>query len=217
MSRKRVSATTIIGGSDGPTSIFLVGNKDGKLSLKQKFERACYKIRKKRAENSVKADAHTMDQVCEYIVNELGYTEVDKSESRYKEEYREMRASFLMQYRPELLGELAEIPKLENHDKESLKYFFEQLEMRQKAAESISTDVFDIDLHIFAQTTNNLESSFSIEKNYELISSSSSGSKSEMKKFEKLFRKVYIYYGVTQKDIDEHTKRYEELVRVLAK
>ena len=39
MSRKRGSATTIIGGSDGPTSIFLVGNKDGKLSLKQKFER----------------------------------------------------------------------------------------------------------------------------------------------------------------------------------
>ena len=46
MSRKRVSATTIIGGSDGPTSIFLVGNKGGKLSLRQKFERACYKIRK---------------------------------------------------------------------------------------------------------------------------------------------------------------------------
>ena len=65
--------------------------------------------------------------------------------------------------------------------------------------------------------TNNLESSFLIEKNYELISSSSSGSKSEMKKFEELFRKVYMYYGVTQKDIDEHTKRYEELVRVLAK
>ena len=188
MSRKRVSATTIIGGSDGPTSIFLVGNKGGKLSLRQKFERACYKIRKKRAVNSVKADAHTMDEVCEYIVNELGYTEVDKTEFRYKEEYREMRASFLMQYRPELLGELAEIPKLENHDKESLKYFFEQLEMRQKAAESISTDLFDIDLHIFAQTTNNLESSFSIEKNYELISCSSSGSKSVMMKFVKLYR-----------------------------
>ena len=90
MSRKRVSATTIIGGSDGPTSIFLVGNKEGKLSLKQKFERACYKIRKKRAENSVKADAHTMDEVCEYIVNELGYTEVDKTEFRYKEEYRKI-------------------------------------------------------------------------------------------------------------------------------
>lgn len=47
MSRKRVSATTIIGGSDGPTSIFLVGNKGGKLSLRQKFERACYKIKKR--------------------------------------------------------------------------------------------------------------------------------------------------------------------------
>ena len=103
MSRKRVSATTIIGGSDCPTSIFLVGNKRGKLSLRQKFERACYKVRKKRAEKSIKADAHTMDDVCEYIVNELGYIEVDKSEVRYKEEYREMRASFLMQYKPELL------------------------------------------------------------------------------------------------------------------
>ena len=178
MSRKRVSATTIIGGSDGHTSIFLVGNKRGKLSLRQKFERACYKVRKKRAEKSIKADAHTMDDVCEYIVNELGYIEVDKSEVRYKEEYREMR---------------------------------------KKVAENISIDLFDIDLHFFAQTTNNLESCFSIEKNYVLISSSSSGSKSEMKKFEKQFRKVYMYYGVTQKDIDEHTKRYEELVRVLAK
>ena len=37
-----------------------------------------------------------------------------------------------------------------------------------------------------------------------------------MKKFEKLYRKVYRYYGVTQKDIEGHTKRYEELVRVLA-
>ena len=114
------------------------------------------------------------------------------------------------------MGELAEAPKLDNHDEESLRYFFGQLEMRQKAAESISTDLFDIDLHIFAQTTNNLESSFSIEKNYELISSSSSGSKSEMKKFEKLYRKVYRYYGVTQKDIEGHTKRYEALVRALA-
>ena len=44
MSRKRGSATTIIGGSDGPTSIFLVGNKDGKLSLKQKFEKLFRKV-----------------------------------------------------------------------------------------------------------------------------------------------------------------------------
>ena len=53
-------------------------------------------MRKNRVEKSIKADAHTMDEVSEYIVNELGYIEVDKSEFRYKEEYREMRASFLM-------------------------------------------------------------------------------------------------------------------------
>ena len=68
--------------------------KDGKaakLSLRQKLERACHKIRKKRVEKSIKEDAHTMNDVCGYMVNELGYIEVDKSEVRYKEEYREMR------------------------------------------------------------------------------------------------------------------------------
>jgi len=38
-----------------------------------------------------------------------------------------------------------------------------------------------------------------------------------MKEFDKTFRKVYLYYGVTQKDIDNSTKRYIELVKTLAR
>ncbi len=159
-----------------------------------------------------------MEQVANYIITELGFSEVDKSESEYKTEYFQMRASFIMQYKPELLGDLAEAPKLENHEEETIKLFMAQIEQRQKAAEGIPPDIFDIDLHIYEKNDGKIQSKIIIEKNYGYIGGSASGLKNgSMKKFDKIFRKVYQYYGVTQKDIDNNTKRYIELVKTLAK
>lgn len=160
-----------------------------------------------------------MEQVADYIVTELGFSEVDRTETEYKTEYFQMRASFILQYKPELLGDLAEAPKLENHEEEAIKLFMEQIEQRQKAAENIPPDIFDIDLHIYEKDSgNNNQSKIIIEKNYGYIGGSASGSKNGfMKEFDKTFRKVYLYYGVTQKDIDNSTKRYIELVKTLAR
>ena len=44
-------------------------------------------------------------QVIEYIVNRYGFAEVDKDAEEFPEEYQQMRASFIIQYAPELLGE----------------------------------------------------------------------------------------------------------------
>lgn len=181
MSKKGVGAACFIGGADGPTTIFLGGKDNTNITWKQRFQRMRNRARRKRIMKSLKANAHTMDQVTGYVMNELGYSEKDKSDSQYQEEYCQMRASFLLQYQPDLLGELSEAPKLESHDEESVKLFFEEL-----------------------------------EKRYEYIGGSAAGSKRAMKKYNALFRKVYLYYGVTQKDIDEHTKRYEDVVRTLA-
>ena len=216
MKKKGVEATSFIGGADGPTSIFLIGRDNKNITWKQRIQRARNKARRKRIMKSLKADAHTMDEVVGYVMNELGYRETDKSDSQYQEEYGQMRSSFLLQYQPDLLGELSNAPKLESHDEESLKKFLEQLEKRQKAAEDIPTDLFDIDLHIYTKKEKKLESSIIIEKRYEYIGGSATGSKRAMKKFNALFRKIYLYYGVTQKDIDEHSKRYEDVVRTLA-
>ena len=216
MKKKGVEATSFIGGADGPTSIFLIGRDNKNITWKQRIQRARNKARRKRIMKSLKADAHTMDEVSGYVMNELGYRETDKSDSQYQEEYGQMRSSFLLQYQPDLLGELSNAPKLESHDEESLKKFLEQLEKRQKAAEDIPTDLFDIDLHIYTKKEKKLESSIIIEKRYEYIGGSATGSKRAMKKFNALFRKIYLYYGVTQKDIDEHSKRYEDVVRTLA-
>lgn len=216
MKKKGVEATSFIGGADGPTSIFLIGRDNKNITWKQRIQRARNKARRKRIMKSLKADAHNMDEVSGYVMNELGYREIDKSDSQYQEEYGQMRSSFLLQYQPDLLGVLSDAPKLESHDEESLKKFLEQLEKRQKSAEDIPTDLFDIDLHIYAKKEKKLESSIIIEKRYEYIGGSATGSKRAMKKFNALFRKIYLYYGVTQKDIEEHSKRYEDVVRTLA-
>ncbi len=49
-----------------------------------------------------------------------------------------------------------------------------------------------------------------------VIGGSSSGSKRAIRKFEKLERAIYRFYGVTQKDVDGHTQRYKDLVNTLA-
>lgn len=216
MNKKSVGAASFIGGADGPTTIFLAGKDNTNITLKQRIQRMRNRARRKRIMKSLKANAHTMDQVAQYVMNELGYSEIDKSDSQYQEEYCQMRSSFLLQYQPDLLGELSEAPQLESHDEERVKIFFEQLEKRQKAAEDIPTDLFDIDLHIYKKKDKKLESSIIIEKRYEYIGGSAVGSKRAMKKYNELFRKIYLYYGVTQKDIDEHTKRYDDVVRTLA-
>ena len=45
--------------------------------------------------------------MCEYIVSVLGYKEIDSNQPEYKEEYNELRASYILQYKTELLGVLA--------------------------------------------------------------------------------------------------------------
>ena len=216
---KKVGSISIIEGHDGPTSFFIAGRKNLKQTLKQNIQKFFYDAREQRIVKSLKANPHSMEQVADYIVTELGFSEVDRTETEYKTEYFQTRASFILQYKPELLGDLAEAPKLENHEEEAIKLFMEQIEQRQKAAENIPPDIFDIDLHIYEKDSgNNNQSKIIIEKNYGYIGGSASGSKNGfMKEFDKTFRKVYLYYGVTQKDIDNSTKRYIELVKTLAR
>ena len=52
--------------------------------------------------------------------------------------------------------------------------------------------------------------SISIEKTYESFSGFTSGSTWVMRRYRADFRNVYRYYGVSQENIRQHTKRFEE-------
>ena len=155
------------------------------------------------------------DEVADYVVRELGYIEVSPSDETYQTEYSNMRASFLLQYRLELLGDLTEPQRPQQWDEKSVMEFMKQIEQRTEAARAVPKTEFDIDFHLYRKTGWDFEMSISIEKTYESFSGSASGSKRVMRRYGADFRKVYRYYGVSQEDIRQRTKRFEEVVRQL--
>lgn len=209
---KDKGAISMIGGADGPTSVFIAGKRKG--TLKERIYSWRFQKRKERVMKSLKANGHTLDQVADYIIHELGYREVGREEDEYQTEYCQMRASFLLQYRPDLVGEFSQEPQLKNHDQDSIKLFLQQSDQRQKAAEEVSKELFDIDLHIYERKCQG-ESRVVIEKRYGYIGGSASGSRRDVKKYNKIYKKIYLYYGVTQRDIQQHTERFEDVVRTL--
>ena len=58
---------------------------------------------------------------------------------------------------------------------------------------------------------------FLIEKRFGYIGGGASGNKKILKRFHKLDKDIHRYYGVTEEDIKNKTKRYEEVVRALCR
>lgn len=213
----RAKGVSAISSSDGPTAVFIAGK--GKANLKQRIYKFRYNLRKKKVIKSLKAAPHTMKQVENYIVDELGYKELSKESTRYKTEYQQMRTSFLMTYKPELLGGQAEIPEPTGNDEESIKRYMEQQaeqwKLREEAAMNVPVELFDIDMHIYEINYGTCYSRITVEGKYGYIGASSSGTKRYVKKFDKMYKAIYRYYGVAQSDIDNHTERYDDVVRAL--
>lgn len=210
-------AVSVIGGADGPTSVFVLKRKS-KLTLRQEVERTKNKIKRTYVEKTLKPESHNLDEVIAYIVNECGFVELDKNSDEIKEEYNQMRASFIMQYAPELLGEYADIPQLKSESQEDVKAYLEQIQERMQKALAISTTEFDIDFHSFKKKCGDINDNMhiSIEKRFAYIGGGASGNKKVMKKFRHIYKDIYRYYGVTKEDIRFKSARYKDVVRTLS-
>ena len=206
-----------IGKPDGPTSYFIIGGKNHKPTLKQRFQKWRFDKRKARAAKKIKANPHSLDEVCEYIKTKLGFEELGLDSKVYQHEYREMRAGFLMQHAPEFLGELKERPKLKGQSEEEIKEFMEAVERQKQAAFRVPREDFDIELRMFKKQIGDTEYHVQVEKRYGHIGGGASGSTKAVKGFNKVFKEIYRYYGVSENDIAEKSKRYEDCLRQLAR
>lgn len=214
--KKNASAVSVIGGADGPTSVFLL-KRNPKLTLRQKLQRFKYSIKRTCVEKMLKPGGHTLDEVMAYLVNEHGFVEVDKEE--IEEEYNEMRASFLIQHAPELLGEYAKLPKLKSESQEDLLVYVRQAQERTEMAKEIPATDFDIDFHKFQISFEDINDNihFLIEKRFGYIGGGASGDKKILRRFHRLDKTIHRYYGVTEEDIKTKSKRYENVVRALCR
>ncbi len=216
MIEKNTGAVSIIGGADGPTSVFIAG-KTKKLSLKVWIKNQYYRHKRNRLAKKILPNPHTLQEVIRYIQDEYGAVEMSKESHNYLEQYKSLKESLILQHKPELLGELAELNCPAGYDEKSLREFFEKVELRSQKAERIPDELFPMEFQVYEiQVPDVGQVEFGIDTVWDVFGNSCSGSKKGMKKLQQISKDVYLYYGVTEEDIREKTKRYSVLLTMLS-
>ena len=70
--RRNAGAVTVIGGADGPTSVFLLGKRKEPLRIWQRLAGFRRERMRKKAMAGIKADPHTMEDLDTYIKEKYG-------------------------------------------------------------------------------------------------------------------------------------------------
>ena len=103
---KQVS-TSIIGGANGPTSVFVASKKGGKarVPLKHRLQRLFYKQRRKKVISKIIADPHTLDELVKYVKTKYNAVELLENDRKYHQQRKNCKSALVQRYHPELLGE----------------------------------------------------------------------------------------------------------------
>lgn len=208
-------SVSIIGGIDGPTSIFIAGQQV-KPKLSQKIKQCIYKKKRARIEKKIVANPHTLDEMISYIADRYSIVEISQNTYSYTEEYNSLKESLIIRYQPKLLGDLMDIKRPKDITRESMQVFMEEAKRRTQKVAEISDEIFPLDFHIYEIKSDNGCVHIAIEKNWEELGISYSGSKKEMRKLKAIVNDIYLYYGVTKEDIEKKTLRFSVLVTHLS-
>ena len=188
MKQKSKNAISIIGGADGPTSIFIAGHSK-KQPLKIRIKNSIYRYKRKKVEKTIVANPHSLSETVQYAKDKYELTETAPADREYIEQIKGLKESLILQYEPELLGEMiAEMPD----------------------------SIIPMDFHLYKIRIDDDFLEMEIDYTWNIFGMSYSGNKAVMKKFKKISRDLYSYYGVTEEDIKNRTKRYSSLVTNLS-
>ena len=215
MIEKSKSGVSIIGGVDGPTSIFIAGQTQ-KRPLKVKMKNAIYKHKRKRAEKKVVAGAHTLNELVQYAMNKYDLIEVKSTERKYIEQRINLKESLILQHKPEVLGEMKDIPTPDISNEESVIQYLDKIKARSEMIAEMPDDIIPMNFHLYEIRIGDDVLEMEIDYIWNIFGISYSGDRKSMKQFEKISKDLYIYYGVSEDDIKKRTERYSSLVVALS-
>ncbi len=210
---------SVIGGADGTTSIFIAGNmkRHGK-SLISKWKEKAYEKKKEMLIQQIPIKPRSLDKVIRFIEKRYQAVEISKDEWGYIENYKDIKASYVVQFYPELIETPLPVLKKEDYEDEQriLEYFTLQQEQREQIAMLPSEEV-PIDFHMYDISVPEAGTiQVCIEKLRRVLSISySCKGEGNKKELEAIVRKIYCYYGVSMEDVSKRTERLENLVAVL--
>lgn len=214
MKKKGTKAVSIIGGADGPTSIFIAG-RTGRKPLKDCVRNYFYKCKRKRMEKRIRAGGHTLNEVVSYANERFTVMEVSVEEKKYIEQRKYLKESLILKHKPELLEDMKDIVKPAVWNEDSVREFQQQLQMRSERIAEIPESKMPMDLHIYEIRIGNGCLEMEVDYMWDILGISYSGNKKTMNQLKKIARELYIYYGVTEEDIQLKSERYSSLLTTL--
>lgn len=209
--KSAVFATTVIGKSDGPTSIFIAGKT---RRIENYFRRKTGQWKKNRILKQLVPDPHSLQEVLQYITEKYQAREEDPAHYSYQEGYRCLKSTLIRRYHPELLEESLETCRPADFtDTEALKlYLQKQCEMEEKV-QNLPEDLVPLDYRLYKiQTENGGEIQVEMEFVHQFLGVNYTAPKQALKLTKQIFKEIYAYYGVSQKDIDTDSERLRSLV-----
>lgn len=215
MKGKSKSGVSIIGGADGPTSIFIAGRTQ-KRPLKVRIRNTVYRFRRKLVEKKVVAGEHTLDELVQYAKNSYNLVEIDSFERKYIEQQKSLKESLILQHKPEVLGEMKDIPKPDSSNEKSIREYLCKIEARSEMIAKMSDNIIPMNFHLYEIRIGDDSLKMDIDYIWNVFGVSYSGNKKVGKQFQKISKDLYIYYGVSEDDIKKKTERYLSLVTALS-
>ena len=194
MKQKSKNAISIIGGADGPTHIFIAGHSK-KQPLKIRIINSIYRYKRKKVEKTIVANPHSLSETVQYAKDKYELTETAPADKEYIEQIKCLKESLILQYEPELLG---------------------KIKTRSEMIAEMPDSIIPMDFHLYKIRIDDDFLEMEIDYTWNIFGMSYSGNKAVMKKFKKISRDLYSYYGVTEEDIKNKTKRYSSLVTNLS-
>ncbi|MFR3270977.1 MAG: hypothetical protein ACLTPJ_06300 [Faecalimonas sp.] len=215
MKGKSKSGVSIIGGADGSTSIFIAGRAQ-KRPLKVRIRSILYRFKRKIAEKKVVAGEHTLDELVQYAKNSYNLIETNSSERKYIEQQNNLKESLILQHKPEILGEMKDIPKPNIYNEKSIREYLCKIEARREMIAEMPDNVIPMKFHLYEIRIGDDSLEMDIDYIWNIFAISYSGNKKVMKQFQKISKDLYIFYGVSEDDIKKKTERYLSLVTALS-
>ena len=148
MKAKSKSGVSIIGGADGPTSIFIAGRTQ-KKPLKVRIRNIVYRFRRKIVEKKVVASEHSLDELVQYAKNSYHLMETNSSEKNYIEQQENLKESLILQHKPEVLGEMKDIPKPDISNEKSIREYLCKIEARSEMIAKMPDNVIPMNFHLY--------------------------------------------------------------------
>lgn len=215
MKRKSESNVSIIGGADGPTSVFIAG-RTGKRSLKDRMDSHFYQKKRERVAKKIVPGTHSLEEVAAYIKEKYGATEVPETAHKYKEQKASLKEGLIIQNRSDLLGDLAEISPPEEMTDEAVVQMLKFVQKRSDFIATIPEEEMPLDYHVYEIRFGKGRMDVNIDFKWNFLNYSYSGNKKEMKQLAEIAKDIDLYYGVTEEDIRNQTKRYKKLIGMLS-